>query len=112
MMSTLSLRLPDSLHAKLAELAEADGISLNQLLCTAASEKLAALMTESYLHERARRGSAEKLRAVLAKIPAVPPVRGDEIPEDIRRDVLEAVHSKRRSPSKVAAKRRRRSTPR
>ncbi|MDZ7772288.1 MAG: toxin-antitoxin system HicB family antitoxin [Balneolaceae bacterium] len=29
-MSTLSLRLPDSLHKKLKELAEKEGVSMNQ----------------------------------------------------------------------------------
>ena len=38
-MSTLSLRLPNSLHRKLKELAASEGISINQLLATAAAEK-------------------------------------------------------------------------
>jgi post-segregation antitoxin (ccd killing protein) len=56
-MPTLSLRLPESVQRKLAELAKAEGVSLNQLLSSAAAEKLAALMTEQYLTERAKRGS-------------------------------------------------------
>jgi hypothetical protein len=45
--------------------------------------RLSALLQElmfGYLHERGRRGSAEKLAAVLAKIPAGPPMKGDELP--------------------------------
>jgi hypothetical protein len=80
-MSTLSLRLPESIHRKLSEVAEREGVSMNQLISSAVAEKLAALMTEEYLHERGRRGDAEKFDAVLAKIPDAPPVQGDELPE-------------------------------
>jgi hypothetical protein len=81
-MATLSLRLPESLHRQLAKLAKTEGISLNQLLCSAAAEKLAALMTEEYLATRAKRASRRKLDAVLAKIPKAPPLPGDELPAE------------------------------
>ena len=71
-MSTLSLRLPDSLHKQIRRLAKRDGVSINQLIASAAAEKVAALLTEDYLRERAGRGSSERFRAVLAKVPAVP----------------------------------------
>ncbi len=54
-MSTLSLRLPESLHRQLAALAKSEGISINQLIASAAAEKLAALTTEQYLKARASR---------------------------------------------------------
>lgn len=72
-MSTLSLRLPESLHNQVRILAKQEGISINQLLASAAAEKVAALMTERYLEERAKCGSREKFRAVLAKVPDVEP---------------------------------------
>ena len=77
-MSTLSLRLPDSLHRKLKELAAREGISINQFLATAAAEKMAALATEEYLRARAKRGRKSKFRRVLKKVPPGPPVTGDE----------------------------------
>lgn len=77
-MSTLSLRLPDSLHKQIRELAQQDGISINQFISTAVAEKLSALMTEDYLEKRAQRGSREKFLAVLAKVPDAPPEPGDE----------------------------------
>ena len=79
-MATLSLRLPESLHRKLAELAKVEGVSLNQLLSSAAAEKLAALMTEEYLAERAKRASRRKFDSVLAKVPSAAPISGDELP--------------------------------
>ena len=78
-MSTLSVRLPESLHNQLRVLAKQEGISINQFLASAAAEKVAALMTEQYLEERARRGSRERFRAVLARIPDVPPLPEDAL---------------------------------
>jgi len=81
-MSTLSLRLPVSLHRKLSDLAENEGVSLNQMISSAAAEKVAALMTQEYLLGRARHASREKFDAVLARVPKAPPVAGDEIPAE------------------------------
>lgn len=77
-MSTLSLRLPDSLHKRIRELAKQEGISINQLISSAVAEKMAALMTVDYLEQRAKRGSREKFLAVLAKVPDTPPDSRDE----------------------------------
>lgn len=82
-MSTLSLRLPDSLHRKVKELAEQDDISINQFIATAVAEKMAALLTLDYLAERAQRGSRAAFDRVLAKIPVRPPLPGDELPEAV-----------------------------
>ena len=71
-MSALSLRLPESVHRKVRELAERDDISINQFIATAVAEKMAALMTLDYLEERARHGSKDHLRSILRRVPAVP----------------------------------------
>ena len=68
MSTTLSLRLPNSIHRQLREYAEQDGISMNQFIATAVAEKLASLATMEYLEQRARRGSKDKFNAVLAKV--------------------------------------------
>lgn len=86
-MSTLSLRLPESIHQKLGQLAEQEGISINQLINSAVAEKLSALLTEKYLAERAHRGDRAKFNAVLARIPDVPPLPGDELPSFARDSV-------------------------
>ena len=78
-MTTLSLRLPDYLHKSVRELAQREGISINQLITLAIAEKMSALMTEEYLLERAARGSREKYDAVLAKVPDVEPEEYDRL---------------------------------
>jgi hypothetical protein len=83
-MSTMSLRLPESLHQRARELAEREGISINQLIATALAEKISALDTIQYLEERASRGSREAFLEVLRRIPSGPPAPGDEIPEELR----------------------------
>lgn len=76
-MSTLSLRLPDSLHQRVKELASQEGISINQFIATAVAEKMAALMTEEYLRERAERGDSAKYEAALMAVPDVEPAERD-----------------------------------
>jgi hypothetical protein len=81
-MSTLSLRLPNSIHRHAKRLAEIEGISINQLISTAVAEKLSAIDTERYITERSARGSVSKFRRVLSKVPKVTPDSGDELKSD------------------------------
>ena len=78
-MSTLSVRLPTSLHQQLRECAEREGTSINQLISSAVAEKLSALRTVEYLEERARRGSRKKFEAVLRTVPDVEPEDFDRL---------------------------------
>jgi len=78
-MSTISLRLPESLHKRVRELAKREDVSINQLIATALAEKLSALMTVEYLEERARRGSRRKFERVMAKVKDVKPEERDRL---------------------------------
>src|SRR2546421_9928228 len=79
-MSTLSVRLPNSLHRYLRECAEREGTSINQLISSAVAEKLSALLTSEYLEERGRRGSRKKFEAALRTAPDVEPQQFDQLP--------------------------------
>jgi predicted transcriptional regulator len=46
-MGALTVRLPDSLHEKVRDLAEEEGISMNQLVMLAVSEKITRLDAEA-----------------------------------------------------------------
>jgi hypothetical protein len=78
-MSTLQLTLPQSIHEQVETLAQQEGISINEFITLAVAEKLATLATADYLAERAKRGSREKLLAVLAKAPDVEPEDYDKL---------------------------------
>jgi hypothetical protein len=79
-MSIVQVQIPDSLQKSLHELANRDGISIDQFISTAIAEKLSALMTENYLNEKAKSGSRLKYAAILAKVPDVEPEPYDRIP--------------------------------
>jgi hypothetical protein len=78
--STLSLRLPDSLHRNLKRAADQDGISINQFISLAVAEKLSALETYDIIAERAKGASRESLLAAMALVPKGEVVEGDELP--------------------------------
>ncbi|MBM4141101.1 MAG: toxin-antitoxin system HicB family antitoxin [Nitrospira sp.] len=78
-MSALSLRLPESVHRHIKEIAKKEGVSINQFISSAVSEKISALMTEDYLKERAKRAKKEDFRKILANVPSRKPIHGDEI---------------------------------
>jgi len=67
-MSTLSVRLPDSLHSKIKKLSKKDNISLNQFIASAVTEKITAIETETYLSDRAKKGKLDKYLNVLSKV--------------------------------------------
>jgi predicted transcriptional regulator len=76
-MSTISLRLPESLHRKARELAKSEDVSINQLITTALAEKMSALMTVDYLQERAARGDRGRFERAMAKVSDVEPDEHD-----------------------------------
>ena len=84
-MSTLSLRLPDSLHRTLKTAADHDGVSINQFVSLAVAEKLSALQTYDYIKERAKGASRDKFLAAMSLIPSGEVAEGDELPEKNRR---------------------------
>ena len=78
-MSALSLRLPKSLHEQLREVAQEEGISVNQFVMLAVAEKVASISALEYLEKRAKRGSRENFLEILSKVPAVEPEEFDKL---------------------------------
>ncbi|MBN8459911.1 MAG: toxin-antitoxin system HicB family antitoxin [Verrucomicrobia bacterium] len=77
-MSTLSLRLPDSLHRNLKQAAEADGISINHFVSLAVAEKLSAMQTLDIISERAKGASHSAFVRAMSLVPRGEIVAGDE----------------------------------
>ncbi len=81
-MSAISLRLPDSLHDEVREMAEKDQVSINQFIMLAVAEKISALKTADYLAQRASRANRQDFYDILAKIPDVPPPDYDRLTDE------------------------------
>ena len=71
-MTALTVRLPNSVHAKIPELAARDEISVNQFIASAAAEKLASMLTVDYLRQEAAQGQREAFDRYLRAVPDVP----------------------------------------
>jgi hypothetical protein len=67
------------MYEQLKRLANAEGVSMNHFVTLAIAEKMATINTLDYLEERGKRGSREKLLAVLAKAPDVEPEEYDKL---------------------------------
>ena len=78
-MSTLTIQMPESLAQQLRECAAKEGVTIDQLLASAAAEKLSALLTVEHLRKRALRAKREDFAGFLDASPDVPPLAGDEL---------------------------------
>lgn len=78
-MSTLSLRIAESMHNKLKEVSRKESISINQFISSAISEKLSAFMTEEYIKKRAECGNKDKFTKALNQVPDSGPEEYDRI---------------------------------
>ena len=78
-MSTLSVRIPDSLHERVKQLSKKEGVSINHFITLALTEKTSALITVEYLQQRARRSNKLKYDQALQAIPDVEPEDFDKL---------------------------------
>ena len=78
-MSAISLRLPESIHKRLREVAERERISINQLIATAVAEKLSALLAFKKKKKRAKQGRRSSYLRVLKKVRATEPRESDRV---------------------------------
>jgi uncharacterized protein (DUF1778 family) len=77
-MSTLSIRIPDSIHELVKKVSQNDHISINQFIASAITEKVTAMETERYLTARAKLGDKDAFLNVLSKVPDVEPEEKDK----------------------------------
>ena len=75
---TLHVNLPDSLAAQARALAEREYITVDALIASALSVPLDHTPHRPSIAERAARVDWQKVDAILARVPAVPPAAGDE----------------------------------
>ena len=78
----VSLNLPASLKAAAEDYAERDGVSLNQFIALALAEKVGAFGASEFFSERSVGADRARAIAFLRAAPDVPPMAGDELPND------------------------------
>lgn len=78
-MTALTVRLPNSVHQKVRELALRDEISVNQFIAAAVSEKMASVMTLDYLKSEAAKGGRSDFDRFLNLVPDTLAMAGDEL---------------------------------
>ena len=78
-MTAITIRLPNSVHESIKQLARKDGISVNQFIASAASEKMASFQTLDFLRREAALGKREDFEKFLALVPDGPVQVGDEL---------------------------------
>jgi len=73
-MGALSLRLPESIHRHIREIAKQEGVSINQFISSAVSEKVSAILTEEYitwiLHEMTLKMMYQPVSPIIAGPPS------------------------------------------
>jgi hypothetical protein len=77
-MSTLSIRIPDSIHEIVKQISKDDNISINQFISSAITEKVTAMETENYLSQKGLLGNKKLFSNVLKKVPKINPDSFDE----------------------------------
>jgi len=77
-VTTIQANVPDYLAALAAEAAAKERTTLDQIIALALSAQLSAWKVRDDMETRAKRGRPEDLRDILAQVPDVPPMPGDE----------------------------------
>ncbi|PWU09666.1 MAG: hypothetical protein C5B47_03155 [Verrucomicrobia bacterium] len=79
-MTNIQVEIPDSLYRSAREMAEREGVPLEQLCSLALAQALGAWISQSNIvHKGAKPVSREDFLAVMKKVPHNPPGPGDEI---------------------------------
>jgi len=78
-MSAISLRIPNSLHHHIRDIARKDGVSINQFISAAVSEKVSVLTAKEYFELKAKRASRSRFEKALSRIPHRTPDHEDKL---------------------------------
>jgi hypothetical protein len=77
-MSTLEVKIPDLLLQQLNEVAAKEKVSVDQIVSIALAAQVSAAQAREGISSRAKRVEWQKVDDILARVPAQPPVPGDE----------------------------------
>lgn len=78
-MTTIEAKVPESLYKQVAELADQEKVSIDQIVALALAAQVSAWLTRDSMEVRAKRGSWEKFDRVMAKVRNVEPEEHDRL---------------------------------
>ena len=78
-MTTIQANVPDYLVKLATEAAAKEHTTLDQIVSLALSSQLGAWKVRDDMETRAKRGNVSDLEKILARVPNVPPLPGDEL---------------------------------
>jgi len=77
-MTTIRATIPDFLARQAADAAAREKTTVDHIIAIALSSQISAWQVRDSVEQRARRGNLSDLDEILAAVPDVPPVPGDE----------------------------------
>ena len=77
-MSTLEVKIPDLLFKQVNEVAAKEKVSVDQIVSIALAAQVSASRARESISSRAKRVDWRKVDDVLDRVPANPPLPGDE----------------------------------
>jgi len=77
-MSTLEVKIPDLLFKQLNEVAAKEKVSVDQIVSIALAAQVSASQARESISSRAKRVDWRKVDDILDRVPANPPLPGDE----------------------------------
>ena len=79
-MSTLEVKIPDLLLKQVNEVAVKENVSVDQIVSIALAAQVSASRARESISSRGKRVDWPKVDDILARVPANPPLPGDELP--------------------------------
>ena len=77
---TLQIDIPDTLVRQANDLAARKHVTVDELVATALTAQISASPPRLTIAERAKRANPQRMDEILARVPANPPLPGDELP--------------------------------
>ena len=84
-MTKIEANVPDYLAKQAFAVAEREKVPVDQIIALALSAQLAAWKGSDDMATRAKRANLADFDRIMAKVPDVPPLPGDELPEGYQR---------------------------
>jgi hypothetical protein len=78
-MKTIQATIPDELHQAIIEKAQRENISVEALVRRSLRGTMAVPMLGLTVEERAVRANLDEFGRIMARVPDVPPIPGDEL---------------------------------